>query len=469
MDDTIDQLLQSLDNISSGRKHLTQFRKIQANAQKVEFVQRLLAQYKIPIPSIDAAATVKCNRKSTLFRASGDKWMARGTTTLFDALVNYNEAICFATADSDELAQAYAQRSAVYFAWNRIDLCLANIELARSCSNCSSDLNALLTRRETRCNEMIGQQTEASSSSDESIFEPKISHPLHAKVPFVADCLDIRENEQYGRYIITHRDLEPGQTLAIEEKYLNVLLPKLRYQRCANCLRECWLNLIPCPGCTATMFCGAKCAQTAQSSYHPFECPLVGFLHEHCDRFHLCAVRATIMALLSFKTIDLLREAVRLADRSAPVTAFTVNHKKKAIQQRYLQVHTFPTKQNERSAEDLIATAVVAAILSARLLDSWSTIAPHPFAATPPVDLLSELLFRHLQIARMYFHSLSSAAKQYRQGDGGGLRGSGAYPFCSLINHACTPNIVRIPFGTKMVVFALRKIRAGEQLFDNYG
>lgn len=47
--------------------------------------------------------------------------------------------------------------------------------------------------------------------------------------------------------------------------------------------------------------------------------------------------------------------------------------------------------------------------------------------------------------------------------------GSAVYPFCSLLNHSCAPNILRVSTGSRTVLVALRVVEIGEQLFDNYG
>lgn len=80
-----------------------------------------------------------------------------------------------------------------------------------------------------------------------------------------------------------------------------------------------------------------------------------------------------------------------------------------------------------------------------------------------------ELIFRHLQTASTNFHRLETLANARDPNNWDDVSyGSGAYGFCSLINHACSPNIVRVPIGTKIAVFVLRPIKAGEQLLDNY-
>lgn len=47
--------------------------------------------------------------------------------------------------------------------------------------------------------------------------------------------------------------------------------------------------------------------------------------------------------------------------------------------------------------------------------------------------------------------------------------GSGSYPFISLINHNCAPNVNRVFVHDKNVLVVQRSIKKGEQLFDNYG
>ena len=47
--------------------------------------------------------------------------------------------------------------------------------------------------------------------------------------------------------------------------------------------------------------------------------------------------------------------------------------------------------------------------------------------------------------------------------------GVGVYPFSSLLNHSCSPNVQKNPFdGGKVVMVVIRSIPAGGQLFDGY-
>lgn len=469
MDEVNDNLMATLQKSGRLEKLLAQFDAYTSNAEKIRFVQRLLKRHKnVPTEPNAGGILSKDDTKSVQFAQCGDKWFSQNREQNFNALVNFNESLCFAEANGENLAIAYAKRSAVYYDWKLYSLCLENVALARA-AGCPKELLDVLEKREDMCELFLKSKIpdESSTCKTEStdVYEPKLSFPAHPTVPFIANCLELRKNEEYGRYIITNRSLEPGQVLAIESSYFNVLLPKLRYQRCANCLEENSLCLIPCDNCTGTMFCSAECKHTAQTTFHQYECPIIDYLHTHFNRIQLCALRSTIKAFLCYpNSLDDLMEAIS-KNESSETTVFSVNQTDKSATSDYLQIHTFPTKQEARPVESLFQEAVVAVALYQQLISI--TKFNELLKTTAQKNILLELLFRHLQIAPMYFHTLSLADKQY-QSSQGGVRGSGAYPFCSLINHACAPNIVRIPFGTKMVIFALRVIKSGEQLFDNY-
>lgn len=100
------------------------------------------------------------------------------------------------------------------------------------------------------------------------------------------------------------------------------------------------------------------------------------------------------------------------------------------------------------------------------LKDSWKT---HE-------TFLCGLLQRHCQINDLYFHGIfssnlklaslidnSTVFRDYQQ-----PIASGWFPFCSLINHSCAPNVVRIYVEGKVVLAACRPIDKGSQLYDCY-
>lgn len=242
------------------------------------------------------------------------------------------------------------------------------------------------------------------------------------------------------------------------------LQPSSRYHRCINCLDENSLNLIPCPFCTNAMFCSQKCFNRANDEYHRFECPISDYLLVHFNKIHLSALRVSLKAIKSFESINGMVEFCRENDNSN-VTTFSFNHTRNfGPVERYKQVHCLATNQDKRKPSDLFQRATIAAVLYNQLLQH--TELTDILSSSESKSAFLEILFRHLQTSATNFHTLGLAETPTMEGID---YANGAYPFCSLLNHSCAPNICRMSIGRKMMVFTLRVIKQGEQLFDNYG
>jgi hypothetical protein len=71
----------------------------------------------------------------------------------------------------------------------------------------------------------------------------KLSYQANPKIPFIVDCLEMREDEKYGRGIYATCDLNAGDVIAIEEPFFLETLSTNRH--CMNCNRSNMLSLIP--------------------------------------------------------------------------------------------------------------------------------------------------------------------------------------------------------------------------------
>lgn len=78
----------------------------------------------------------------------------------------------------------------------------------------------------------------------------KLSQPANSKIPFIANCLEVKENDVYGRFIATNKDLSTGDIVIIEEPFYKVVSNEDRNLRCAICLKQNLLHLLPCEKCT---------------------------------------------------------------------------------------------------------------------------------------------------------------------------------------------------------------------------
>jgi hypothetical protein len=160
-----------------------------------------------------------------------------------EALVKFNQCLAFAN-NSQMVSAAYAGRAKIYYEVNQFKLSSDNIQFAISTCVLEEKCNSYKKFQED-CDEILKG---ISSESDQSLFE--LSQPAHKKIPFIAECLEVCENDVYGRYIRTNRDLKVGDIVVREEPFYKVLDAKLRNERCAICLQQNMLNLFPCKICS---------------------------------------------------------------------------------------------------------------------------------------------------------------------------------------------------------------------------
>lgn len=467
-----DKLFLQLQNENKVADLSSQFRQMESDAAKVEFADKVWRESKI---KVDVPMRIsKDQSKCIQFRECGNKSYALKTRGYVKALELYNKSICFAEVNSEDMGIGYANRSAIYLKWKKYDLCLQNIKLAKE-HGYPERLMEKLMKRSTECEQALNENKSKNSNAydegddeDEVILAPKLSYSAHSEVPFIADCLELRQTEQLGRHIVTNRDLSVGKVVAIEDSFCSWTLPAVRYTRCTNCLEEHYYNLIPCEHCTSAMFCSQECVNEAHQNFHRFECPVIDFMYKMLNIIHLSAVRVAICALTSFESVDALQSFINDPE-SANVNAFTLNYRDEmANSELYKPIHTLETNQNQRTTADLFQRAVITAVIYRSLIQS--TPLDELLQSDSQRKMLMELIFRHLQTASTNFHRLETLANANDPNDLDDVSyGSGAFGFSSLINHACSPNIVRLPIGRQIAIFVLRPIKAGEELLDNYG
>jgi SET and MYND domain-containing protein 4 len=185
---------------------------------------------------------MKDNEKAEVFRAEGNSNFSR--SKFYDALISYNKTLCNAEPGSKNLSLAYANRAAIYLNVKQVDKCLENIELARSHGY---ENEAKLKEREEKALKLRENLVEDPEQNPENFF--KLSYPPHERNPTVVKCVDIKKDDNFGRYVITTRDMNPGDVIAVEEPMFKMIYDTGRYQRCSNCLKVNMLNLIPCDKC----------------------------------------------------------------------------------------------------------------------------------------------------------------------------------------------------------------------------
>lgn len=188
--------------------------------------------------------SAKNNELSEVFRNEGNKFYKSGQ--FFEAMKGYNRSLCYAKVDSEHMALAYGNRSAVYLETGEYERCLENIQMARNAGFPEAKLERL-AERETQCKKLM--ETRQPDTDDPWTFF-KLSYPPNEKLPFIANCLELNENLTHGRHIIASHDLKPGDIIALEETPFQALNREGAYIRCANCLKSNKMNLISSEDCS---------------------------------------------------------------------------------------------------------------------------------------------------------------------------------------------------------------------------
>lgn len=455
-------------NEEDRQKVLQEFNKIASISEKITYagskVNKIVRQDREDSLTTDAAIRQqKNNEQSKRFRIEGNKLLR--SRKFATALEMYNKSICYALTNSEDLAFGYANRSLVYLELQNYLLCLENICLAKECGY-PDRLMVKLKSRELKCFRRLNEISDDCSKVPPKL---KLSFPSHQNVPFIANCLVLQENKKFGRHIKTNVNLEVGQVVAIEESYAAILNEELKYQRCANCLLENEFNLMPCDHCVCSMYCSTKCSIDAQWNYHRIECPIIDFLSSKWDDVDHIAVRTCLRAMTSFSNLDQLQQFLE-ESRRYHINGFTLNYRDNVPSSELFQaIHTLSTNQDKRTTSEVFDFAALTSVLCERLM-----------SFTPLGKLLNEekyrkmfveLIFRHLQIASINKGHLEH--KRYELINGVAkfnsvVYGCATYGLSSLINHACSPNVIRLSYGRCSAVIACRPLKAGDQLFLNY-
>lgn len=185
----------------------------------------------------------KCDKVANEFLVKGENFLVEGNFS--QALDNFNNCLRFASLDSHESSRSFSARAKIFYNVKLFRECSENIQLAKS--------NVEVFDEDLRQIEAHITSLESEQSVNKWNFF-KLSHDANQNIPFIVDNLEVRENDLYGRYIATTRDLSPGDILIVEEPFYKVLSPLETHRRCSICFRQNSLNLLPCATCSTGNF-----------------------------------------------------------------------------------------------------------------------------------------------------------------------------------------------------------------------
>jgi hypothetical protein len=79
-------------------------------------------------------------------------------------------------------------------------------------------------------------------------------------------------------------------------------------------------------------------------------------------------------------------------------------------------------------------------------------------------NLFRRFIFKYTRISSLNCHAVKALFSEKSN-----RAGSGLFPCSSFFNHSCVPNTFRFSTNWKNILIVTSPIKAGEQVFDNYG
>lgn len=360
-----------------------------------------------------------------------------------DALENLNLCLRYAPAKSSFIFESLVKRSKIYYKVKQYRCALDNLNWARDIKTFDNGTDDLL-EMVNRCKEEILREPLQPSSMD--VFE--LTLPANEKVPFVSACLELKENDIYGRYFATSKDLNPGDVIVAEEPFFKVIESKVCHQRCCICCSKNLLSLIPCDRCSRAMFCSNECKN---STIHGRECEACGNVTDSLEE--CCLQRMFYQAIDICGSIDQLKSLVLSETKCKTILDFDFSHKTDKVNKK--QIILAVSGLDKRDPVSLDAFSRYQKLID-RLI---SETGGHD-------DFLNNYLRRCLQSMTVNFFHF-----QWNASDNAEAKGFALCTLSAFFAHSCDPNVEKIDVDNKFIFVARKPIKAGEQLnmcYDRY-
>ncbi|XP_054004204.1 SET and MYND domain-containing protein 4-like isoform X2 [Hylaeus anthracinus] len=510
MEKVVDTLNKKLRAANKHQELVNEYKTLHTDEKRIIFTLNVMSKFDI-IPTI--CGDTKDAKESEKLRDQGNKVFVSTpltSTSCVEALKLYTKSIAYAPYPSEQLALAYANRSAVLIKVHKYEECIRDIDRALSLAY-PNHLKAKLHMRKIECLmvlkhpntedavkeaeqwlektsltdvnskklndklDSLKRMPRSYNSKSEYNANHKTETPLpemktrNAEIPCASDAITLKYNEQYGRHVVAARKINPGEVIAIEKPYSLLLKPDIVQTHCSNCLEVSWAN-IPCDYCTCSMYCSEECKISDWEKYHDIECSVFpSLLKMDFSKLDLFTLRLAIQAVRESSSVQDLRKELNEVDSCDDPR--TKGFSKSGIfeSDKYRSLLGLVTNTEKRSVNDLFRRSLDASYIlyflatcsnmfGSQLKNDLSVLVENS-----DVTFVGAVILRHQQM-------IPSNAHSYSEEDGLEQveRGSAAMPFFSLVNHSCNPNILRHSRSKHMIMFVMYPIQKDEQIFDSY-
>lgn len=379
---------------------------------------------------------LKNNIKSTGSRVRGNEYFAAGDWNM--AMEMYNKSLRSADVDSENVALVHSNRSACFFKLKMFAEALVAIEMAKT-AKIPDRLLPKLEQRRQKCQNELENRTWTRQPE----YQPKLDFEANKKIPCLANVVEMRCDQKFGRHLVAIRDIQDDKIILVEENF--AVSRTDDFSVCYTCFRGMFSNFLACDQCTSVMFCSIECK--TQNQTHKWECGTF-FGMRFFDRPEANGTTRTrlitqtvLNAISAFSDVEHLMQFVENTLREDPDQLPTSLHDQVSNYHFF-----FKLKKRMVTALDDVKRLYMNTI------------------SLPKIRVLfdSEEKRRFL-MHLVAHHSFIVAANSI--GPDGRCEVINVF---SLFNHSCESNIITKSHDNFSICKTTRSIKKGEQLFINY-
>ncbi|XP_068979618.1 SET and MYND domain-containing protein DDB_G0273589 isoform X4 [Bombus flavifrons] len=409
------------------------------------------------------------------------------------------------------LPLAFLARAETFLACNEHELALRDLSFVEEMDgDLPDELRATFARTKKACETFVranGKKLLPARTPSRDKAAARLAGDENPRLPGASTLLDIEETENAGKRAIAAEPIEPGDRLVVEAPFAATLLPEFFGTHCQHCFSR-FVAPIGCPDCSSVAFCGRECRDAAMASYHKYECKVLALLiGSGMSVLSMLALRMTtqsglsgcieICRALSSNEKEQVARSCTQAQAKLSKSAKRRSRRKKLRDSRReqpaeevprgtereklvegdavdLRVYDLVTHEKHRTAKDFFERSLMAAFLLKCLqrVGFFETVTRDGETPNDREIAVAGLLLKHLQLLQFNAHEVFET----RLGNEHRFRGSrplyigvAIYPTVARFNHDCYPAVTRYFVGRSIVIRAIRSLRPGDAVAENYG
>jgi len=263
--------------------------------------------------------------------------------------------------------------------------------------------------------------------------------------------VEIEKTKEKGRFMVAAEEIQAGEIIAVEETAIYNVVHQKVSNTCYYCLKPA-VAVFPCRCCRTVVYCSQACEEKCWNEIHKIECAFSVSLVQ--SGVFQMALRMLYFGMKENKNYFLKDKKKRA---KVPNDPWGMNYK--SISRGFADVGSL--------GEMHLKCFIYFSIAVSRMLAQIGELDPEEH----DLRYVAETLFNHavqsnlngISMQRSKFDPKTNKLVDYE------FLANGYFPTIALTNHGCAPNTVMMFKDRKCYLVTCRKIRAGEEISNNYG